>query len=657
MCGIFGFLGTKCFFKYSINGLKQLQNRGYDSAGCCGIRKLVIEPKETDKTDDSKDQKECEYEMIVRKYATKKDGDSIDTLEKDADLFENCEVGISHTRWATHGAKTDANAHPHLDYKDRIALVHNGIIENYYELKKELEVKHKIKFRSETDTEVIVNLISIYYDQSEDSDGVKHMEQAIMKAVSRLSGTWALIVISKEKPDNIYCARRGSSLLIGFGDCCIMVTSEQAGFNSYVTNYVQLDDDDITVIRKRNGKINFENIENYELRKVTVGKSELTPEPFEHWTLKEIHEQYAASVRAINFGGRILESNKINLGGLVQREAILKKITHLLLLGCGTSLNAAQHAVHFFKDLCEFTTVQAFDGSEFLKEDIPKKGKVCAVFLSQSGETKDLYRCIEICRSNNVFTVGVVNVVDSLIARNVDCGCYLNAGREVGVASTKAFTSQVILLSMLAIYFAQINNLNSTKREYYIKCLRQLPTDIKKIFHTTDDTNISKETDFKKKVITIDDMCKEIAEYLITQKDLFVLGKGSMVSVASEGSLKTKEIGYIHAESYGGNALRHGPYAVIEKGTPIIFLNPNDTNYDLMNNTIEEVKTRDACPIVISDSKDVSRHASYKIQVPSNNVYKGILHNIPMQLISYYMALKKGHNPDMPKNLSKCVTV
>ena len=295
--------------------------------------------------------------------------------------------------------------------------------------------------------------------------------------------------------------------------------------------------------------------------------------------------------------------------------------------------------MNFFKDLCNFSTVQAFDGSEFTDDDVPKHGSVCAIFLSQSGETKDLYRCIKICRDNAVFTIGVINVVDSLIAREVNCGCYLNAGREVGVASTKAFTSQVIVLSMIAIFFAQINDLSVFKREQYIKALRQLPTEIKKTINTTAD------------------ICKLIASHLMDQKNMFVLGKGSMLSVASEGALKTKEIGYIHAEAYGGNALRHGPYAVIDQGTPIVFLSPDDSNFTTMNNTIEEVKSREAYPIVISDSSNVSRHAAQKIIVPRSDIYKGILHNIPMQLIAYFMAVVKGHNPDMPKNLSKCVSV
>ncbi len=621
MCGIFGILGCEDCFDYGINGLKQLQNRGYDSAGCCAIK---------------------DNKFILRKFATATDKDSIDKLNDYKEEFKECTSGIFHTRWATHGAKTDKNAHPHVDYLNRISLVHNGIIENYYDLKVELESNHNIKFLSETDSEVIVNLISVYYSESE------HIEQAIMKAISRLRGTWALVIIAIDRPDNMYLARHGSPLLIGFGGSYIIVTSEQAGFNSTncvncVNNYVCLKNGDVTVLRRRDNKITFENMENYELKRVTVTSGELTPEPYQHWTIKEINEQYEASIRAISFGGRIIKSDEVKLGGLITHTEELKQVEHLILLGCGTSFNAGCYSMEYFKDLCNFTTVSAFDGSELMEADFPKKGKICCIFLSQSGETKDLYRCIKLCRNNNIFTLGVINVVDSLIAREVDAGCYLNAGREVGVASTKAFTSQIIILSMIAIFFAQIHGINQKKRQFYIDNLRQLPTDIKKTLSS------------------IEDACKEIADHLVSEKvkDMFVLGKGSMIHTAEEGSLKVKEIGYIHSEAYGGNALRHGPYAIIEEGTPIIFLSPNDLNYSLMCNTIEEVKSRNASPIIVSDIDDdnVSRNCVYKLVVVKNDVYKGILHNLPMQLIAYYVAVLKGHNPDMPKNLSKCVSV
>lgn len=637
MCGIFGFISdiyessnSECFQR-GIFALRQLQNRGYDSAGGCAIK-------------NSNDQNS----IVLRKYATTKQVDSIDRLEKDSDIFLDTSVGIFHTRWATHGAKTDNNAHPHIDHTGKIALVHNGIIENYFDLKSELEKNHNIDFKSETDTEVIANLISVYYSES------NHMEEAIIKATNRLRGTWALVIICSDKPDNMYCARHGSALLIGFGDRSIMVASEQAGFGQAVTNYICLKDHDITVIRRRLGKVKFEKTQNYEMKAVSLTSQELTPDPYPHWTLKEILEQYEASIRAISFGGRILSDSEVRLGGLLEHELELKSVEHIILLGCGTSLNAGQHALQYFRDLGRFTTVQALDGSEFTAQDIPSNqaDKTAAIFLSQSGETKDLYRCLKICRNSEVLiTIGVINAVDSLIAREVDCGCYLNAGREVGVASTKAFTSQVILLSMIAIYFAQINNISSKKRIQYIRSLRRLSQDIKLTLSSSNEAS------------------KRIADQLTHQKSMFILGKGSIIPVAEEGALKTKEIGYIHSEAYGGNALRHGPYALIEPGTPIIFLNPSDawftsstlgeSHFSLMNNTIEEVKSREAFTIMITDvnTSKVMSKADIVVEVPSNSHYQGILLNIPMQLIAYHMAIIKGNNPDKPRHLSKCVSV
>jgi glutamine---fructose-6-phosphate transaminase (isomerizing) len=637
MCGIFGFIceeqGTRgeCFQR-GIYALRQLQNRGYDSAGGCAVNLAGDQ----------------ESHLTLRKYATTLDSDSIDRLEQDVEDFDSATVGIFHTRWATHGAKTDDNAHPHLDHTGRIALVHNGIIENYYDLKLELENEHDIQFRSETDTEVIANLISIYYDETH------HMEEAILKATARLRGTWALVIICSDKPDNMYCARHGSALLIGFGDRSIMVSSEQAGFGQSVTNYICLNDHDVTVIRRRDNKVTFEQIHDYDLKEVTIQANELTPEPFLHWTLKEIHEQYEASIRAISFGGRILSDSEVRLGGLLEFESDLKNVEHIILLGCGTSLNAGRHAIQYFRDLGRFTTVQALDGSEFTSRDIPlnRSDKTAVIFLSQSGETRDLYRCLKVCRSNDILiTIGVINAVDSLIAREVDCGCYLNAGREVGVASTKAFTSQVIILSMVAIFFAQIHKIKLKRRKNYIKSLRRLSREIK---HVT---------------IQCKQISEEVSRSLVDQKSMFVLGKGSLIPVAEEGALKTKEIGYIHAEAYGGNALRHGPYALIEIGTPIFFLSPADSylttsilgesHFALMNNTIEEVKSREAMTIVITDVEQstVTSKADHIIIVPSNPHYQGILLNIPMQLIAYYLSVLKGNDPDKPRHLSKCVSV
>jgi glutamine---fructose-6-phosphate transaminase (isomerizing) len=624
MCGIIGFIGFHPCFRYGINGLKQLQNRGYDSAGVCGYD---IEKKEfvTDKFAST------EHEILGDVH------NSISLVENCEQFYGNCSSGIFHTRWATHGAKTDINAHPHLDHTGKIALVHNGIIENCIELRNELEEKYNIFSKSETDTEVIVNLISVSYEEIKRTRGTNKMEEAIMTAVNKLSGTWALVIMSIDYPDVIYCIRHGSPLLIGINDDYAIVTSEQAGFCNNVPNYFCMNSDNILSLRKENGKILFDNMENYTMRELSITNNELSPFPYSHWTLKEINEQYDASLRAISFGGRIGEDT-VKLGGLVDKANILLNIEHIMLIGCGTSYNAAEYCVQYFTDLCDVTTVGAFDGSEFDEIFIPKRGKTCAIFISQSGETRDLYRCLSICKNKNVFTIGVINVVDSLIAREVDCGCYLNAGREVGVASTKAFTSQIIVISMISIFFSQLKNINETKRNEYLKDLKKLPCDILKI------------------TSTFQNECEVISKYLLGQRHMFVLGKGQMLSTAHEGALKIKEIGYLHAEAFGGKALRHGPYALIENGTPIVFLIPEDSNKHMMNDSVQEVISRNAYTIIISDFITPTKPNSH-IMIPKNSTYKGILHNIPMQFIAYNLAVLKGHNPDMPKNLSKCVSV
>lgn len=614
MCGICCFIGYENGFDISFQGLKILLNRGYDSCGCAGI---------------------SDGKFIVHKYASTTQANSIDLLASHISDFDNCKTLVLHSRWCTMGAKTDANAHPHIDYKNRIALVHNGIIENYYELKHELERGYDVTFKSQTDTEVIVNLISVYYDKHNND-----MEKAIMEATQRLQGTWAFAIICVDKPDNLYCARHGSPLLIGFGNNFMMLASEQSGFAGYINNYICLNEGDVIVLKKEDGKVDFEKKYLYEMRNVTVKDTSLSPDPYPHWTIKEIKEQFESSARSINFGGRLLDSNKVKLGGIEDFKHELSNIDHLILLGCGTSLHAASHATFFFKDLTNFSTVQAYDAGEFNERDIPKDGRTVLVLLSQSGETKDVHRCIVIAKKCNLFTVGIVNVVDSLIAREVNCGCYLNAGKEVAVASTKAFTSQIIVLSLLAIWFAQNRGISNYRRMEYIKHLRNLPHDIKRTIQDSEDK------------------CKEIGTFLKDKHSCFVLGKGEMEPYAKEGALKIKEIGYVHAEGYSAVALKHGPFSLLQHDTPAIILHPftNDDDYSRVNSTIEEIISRDSPLILITDQKTKFDH-NYIITVPQNNIFKGILHTIPIQMIAYYLSVYKGINPDMPRNLAKVITV
>ena len=611
MCGIIALLGNKNNFKLIINGLKQLENRGYDSAGISGI--------------DNNNFK-------TSKFASDKNNDSISMIRNNEDKFINCKNFIAHTRWATHGARTDINSHPHNDYYDNISLVHNGIIENFDIIKNSL-IQKGIKFKSQTDTEVISNLIGYYYNLNND------IEKSIIQATNELLGTWALCIICKDNPNHLYCIRHGSPLLIGFNDDYIIVSSEKSGFCNYINNYLVLKDNDLCVLKNENNNFLFEKKKDYKINNYDNSNIELSPSPFKHWTIKEINEQYEASTRAISFGGRLLDDNEVKLGGLNEQKKYLLEIENLILLGCGTSLNAANFSLTYFRDLTNLNIILAFDGSEFSFDNIPKKGKTAFIIISQSGETKDLRNCINIGKSNNCLLIGVVNSVDSFIAREVDCGCYLNAGREVGVASTKAFTSQVILLSMIAIYLAQINNLNIEKRKRYVKCLRDLPIDIK---NTLND-NI--------------ELIEKISYNFLKTSSLFVLGKGNLKFVSDEGSLKIKEITYIHSESYALSALRHGPYALLNESIPVIFLVNDDSNINLVNSTIEEIKSRNSMVYCVTNNNLVSSKSDININVSYNELFNGLLLNIPIQMLSYYISIIKGNNPDKPRNLAKCVSV
>ena len=445
-----------------------------------------------------------------------------------------------------------------------------------------------------------------------------------------------MAILNVDYPNKIYCIRHGSPLLVGQNENCVIVASEQSGFCDLFNNYFVLESNDICIISNRDNTINIDTNFKYELRDTIKDNFKLTPYPYKHWTIKEIEEQVVSSMRAISLGGRLLENDKVKLGGIEDSKEILIRINNIIILGCGTSYNAGLLGVSYMKDLCNFNSVQIFDGAEFTDKDIPKFGSTALILLSQSGETKDLHRCIEIGKNNNLFLMGVINVVDSMIAREVHCGCYLNAGREVAVASTKSFTSQCIILSMIAVWFSQIHDSNNYKRQKYIKCLRQLPMDIKKAIQ------ISKT--HKNNFISV--LCKP---------SLFVLGKGRSEAIANEGSLKIKEITYIHAEGYSGSSLKHGPFALLDENMPVIVINPKNEYYNKMNNAYEEIKSRNAPIMFISDDNNCTKENT--IILPYNEIFGDLLSIIPLQLISYYLSIHKEINPDFPKNLAKTVVV
>lgn len=607
MCGIIALLSKKNCIQLILNGLKQLQNRGYDSSGICTLNKT--------------------FSMI--KYASENNFSAIEKLENNLDKIKDSYIGIGHTRWATHGAKTDINSHPHISYNNKISLVHNGIIENYAELKKEL-IEKGIEFKSQTDTEVIVNLLAYEYD--ENNDFLKSLEIII----SKLEGTWGLTILNKDEPDKLYCIRHGSPLLVSQNNDFVMIASEQSGFCGLVNNYIVLDSNDICIITKVNDIISINTNNKYELKDTIKGNFQLTPEPYIHWTIKEIEEQVESSMRAISLGGRLLDNDKVKMGGLEENKEILIRIDNIIILGCGTSYHAGLLGISYMKDLCDFNSTQIFDGAEFTEKDIPKIGSTALILMSQSGETKDLHRCIKIGKEKNLFLIGVINVVDSMIAREVHCGCYLNAGREVAVASTKAFTSQSIILSMIAVWFSQIHNSNNYKRQTYIKCLRQLPMDLKQ-------------------AIQISKKYKELYISMLNKPGIFVLGKGRSEAIAREGALKIKEITYIHAEGYSGSSLKHGPFALLDENMPVIMVTPNDEHIIKMNNAYEEIKSRYAPILFITNDNNCNKENS--IILPYNEIYGDLLSIIPLQIISYYLSVHRDINPDFPKNLAKTVVV
>jgi glucosamine--fructose-6-phosphate aminotransferase (isomerizing) len=616
MCGIFGLvlLENDNLYKLIINGLIQLQNRGYDSAGLCTINE--------DKFD-------------IYKYASTNEINAIEKLTSTQfKPLENCYIGFGHNRWATHGGKTDINAHPHLSNSGNFCIVHNGIIENYKELKHYL-LSEGFNFKSQTDTEVIVNLIELNYKK------YNSVYDSIKNTIMSLKGTYGLIIQSMIEPNTLYCVRNGSPLLVGQTEDKVIVTSEQSGFCGFISNYITLHNDDICIISRENNplSISVKTKQSYKKKNVTIFDYEMTPYPFTHWTLKEIYQQPEIILNAINKGGRIKNETEVKLGGLEQYSNSLKSINNIILLGCGTSYFAGLYGMYYFKHLCNFNTIQVFDGAEFDENDIPKIGTTSLILISQSGETKDLHRCIEIAKNRNLITIGIVNVVDSLIAREVDCGIYCNAGKEVGVASTKAFTSQVVCLSMAAIWFSSLHNVNKQKRAKLICDLHNLSNDIK---------------------MTLEECNSKILDIAnnFNANNMFILGKGTDEFIAKEGALKIKEISYIHSEGYSSSSLKHGPFALLDENFPVIILNLDQNQSIKTMNCYQEVSSRNSPIIFITNNINICDDNTCKyIIVPENKSYASLLGIIPIQLFAYYLSVNKGINPDKPKNLAKVVTV
>lgn len=612
MCGIVGYIGDKEAYPVLIKGLSRLEYRGYDSAGIALLES-------------------GDLNIFKRKGKVQDLVDFIDNGNKKGS------VGIGHTRWATHGEPNDVNAHPHFSSDGNIALVHNGIIENYAILKEEL-IKRGHKFSSDTDTEVLIRLIEEIKTKSKVS-----LEEAVRLALNEVVGAYAIVVISKENPDKLIAARKSSPLVIGLGEGEYYIASDATPIVEYTKNVVYLEDEQIAIINKDHGFriINIANVEvNPYVQELEMQLEALEKGGYEHFMLKEIYEQ----PRAIHdsFRGRMnAKEGWISLGGV---EPYIDKIANadrIIIIACGTSWHAALVAEYYFEDLARIP-VEVEYASEFrYRNPIIKKGDV-VIAISQSGETADTIAALKMAKEKGAFLFGIVNVVGSTISRITDSGAYTHAGPEIGVASTKAFTTQVTLVALMAMMLGKKKGTISDERfQSLLNGMEGLPDKIETLLESND---------------YIESIAKEYKD----ASNALYLGRGSSFPIALEGALKLKEISYIHAEGYPAAEMKHGPIALIDENMPVFVIATEGENYEKVVSNIQEVKARKGkiVAIVTKGDKEVKRIADHTIAIPSiDEVLVPILATIPLQLISYHIAVMRECNVDQPRNLAKSVTV
>ena len=636
MCGISVVLSkqkNKKAVQLLLTSLEQLQNRGYDSFGLSSII-------------------DSDTPFNIQKVACTSSFKNFEFFKEKTKNIES-NVVMGHTRWATHGVISDENAHPHVSMTGTISLVHNGIIENYKTIKDTL-IEKGYTFISQTDSEVIANLIDYHYTILNEP-----IENAIQKTIRRLAGTYGLAIQCIDYPENTYIIRNGSPLLVGENDDYIMATSEVSGFVNQMKHYYTLTNNDLICFSLSEGIKSKTTI----LKKIECHNENivLTPDPYPHWTLKEINEQKDSLLRATNNGARIF-MNKIKLGGIEVVRNYIREIENILLIGCGTSLHSCQIGSFYLKKYqCgNVNHISVFDAAEFTPCDIPKRGKSLVIMISQSGETMDLHRVMPFVKERGCLTMGIINVVDSLIAREVDCGIYMNAGRENAVASTKSFTSSLMILKMFSLWFYQeyiisesllfpqlqkCDNKNGMLHEYAAIC-NNIHNVIEQVGTINSISNANAKNLFTESMLLN-----------LNQENMFILGKGKMECVAKEAALKLKEICYIHAEAYSGSALKHGPFALLKDGFPVIFLIDKE-NKEKMMNAYQEVKSRRAYCLVISEMNlNLNLPTDNFIRIPENGDLQEILYMVVLQHLCYSISQLRGINPDNPRNLAKVVTV
>lgn len=616
MCGIVGYIGKQKASPILINGLIRLEYRGYDSAGISTI--------------------ESDGLSIMKNKGRVKnlyDLDGIDKLEGT--------IGIAHTRWATHGKPSKENAHPHQDNSKTFSVVHNGIVENYNDLRKFL-TDNGYNFLSETDTEIIPNLIDYYYKKQNnnklENTDIQEFLTAVKNACSDLKGSFALEIICKDFPDNMIVVRKDSPLVIGKGDGENYISSDIPAILSFTRNFYLLNDYEFALLSRDTIKFYDKNLNPIDKKTKTIEWDATSSEKngFDDFMLKEIYEQ-PTSIRE-TIGSKFSENSKCEFEELNFSKEYLSSINKIYIIACGTAMHAGLVAKNAMEKLCKINT-EVDIASEFrYREPLIDSTTLC-IFISQSGETADTIAALKLSKEKGAKTIAISNVIGSSITREADYSLYTHAGPEIAVASTKAYTSQVILLVILAIYFAEILEIENKNLSDLKKEILELP---KKVEET----------------LSVSESIKKIAKTIFQEKDIFFLGRGIDETVAREGCLKLKEISYIHSESYPAGELKHGPIALIENGITVIGILTDSNLVEKSISNLQEVITRGAKTLVITNQKLNKDLFDFVIEIPETNSFVSpILSIIPLQLLSYYISKEKGLDVDKPRNLAKSVTV
>jgi glucosamine--fructose-6-phosphate aminotransferase (isomerizing) len=607
MCGIIGYIGTRGATPLLLEGLKRMEYRGYDSAGVAVMNGKGVE--------------------------TRKAAGKISQLERAlaASPVEG-DLGIGHTRWATHGVPNECNAHPHVDCKGDIAVVHNGIIENSGTLKQGLEARGH-EFASETDTEVIAHLIEETFDGN--------LEDAVIEALWQIEGTYGIAVVSSKDSNKIVAARKGSPLLLGLGDGEYYVASDVSAILAQTREVVYLDDGDVAVLTRDGYTILNQRAQQLErgVSKIDWDLDQIERGGFDHFMLKEIFEQPATVENCMR--GRLLpDQGTSKLGGLNMTDEELLRFDNILITACGTSWHSALIGEHMLENLARIPVEVEYASELRYRNPIVTDRTLCIV-ISQSGETADTLAAMREAKSRGARTYGIVNVVGSTIARESDGGIYVHAGPEIGVASTKAFTSQVIALLLFTLKLARLRNLSMVDGKEIIQEMQKLPAKIQNV--------LDRAADIEK-----------IAEDFKNAQNFLYLGRGYSFPTALEGALKLKEISYIHAEGYPAAEMKHGPIALIDEKMPVVFVTPHDSVFDKVVSNVQEVKARGGRVIAITTRVEdaLEGKLDYEFRIPeTKDMLTPVLASIPLQLLAYYIAVKRGANVDQPRNLAKSVTV